>query len=84
MARRESVSQTMAIYRQYLTVDDGDTAVGTASRRVSNIAEIKVQLEQQLKGTIEKTEVQVQLLSAQLETVDWSDLQASLFRASQQ
>jgi hypothetical protein len=44
MARRESVSQTMAIYRQYLTVDDGDTAVGTASRRVSNIAEIKVQL----------------------------------------
>jgi hypothetical protein len=59
--------QTMAIYRQYLTVDDGDTAAGTASRRVSNIAEIKVQLEQQLKGTIEKTEVQVQLLSAQLE-----------------
>eukprot|EP01047_Picozoa_sp_COSAG01_P030435 COSAG01_NODE_2123_length_8372_cov_13.773843_2_plen_182_part_00 len=38
MARRESVSQTMAIYRQYHTVDDGDTAAGTASRRVSNIA----------------------------------------------
>ena len=67
-SRRESVSQTMAIYRDYLTIDDSDAATASASQRVSNAAEIKVQLEQQLKGTIEKTEVQVQLLSAQLET----------------
>ena len=58
----------MAIYRDYLTIDDSDAATASASQRVSNAAEIKVQLEQQLKGTIEKTEVQVQLLSAQLET----------------
>jgi hypothetical protein len=44
----------MAIYRQHLTVDDDDTAAGTASWRVSNIAEIKVQLDEQLKETIEK------------------------------
>ena len=56
----------MAIYRDYLTIDDSDAATASASQRVSNAAEIRVQLEQQLKGTIEKSEVQVQLLSAQM------------------
>eukprot|EP01047_Picozoa_sp_COSAG01_P088367 COSAG01_NODE_20758_length_936_cov_62.872162_1_plen_132_part_01 len=65
-SRRESVSQTMAIYRDYLTIDDSDATTASASQRVSNAAEIRVQLEQQLKGTIEKSEVQVQLLSAQM------------------
>ena len=66
MSRRESVDQTMATYRGHLHIEEESAAGTEGSRRVSNIKEIRSQLNAQLKDTIPKDEVQAELLMAQM------------------